>query len=177
MEKRMSHLKFRLMVHVGMPIRNVFLSPETMLSEVDIPPGARILDFGCGPGTFTRLLAQKTGPTGKVYALDNHPLAINMVEKQAREKKLSHIHTILSDCATSLPDSSLDLVVFFDVFHLLGNQEAVLVEIQRVLKPDGILSFSDHHMKEADIVHRLTEHGLFTLIQKGKITFAFHKIP
>jgi len=51
----------------------------------------------------------------------------------------------------------------------------VLEELRRVLKPDGILSFSDHHMKENEIVSKVTSRGLFRLSRKGKRTYSFSK--
>ena len=171
----MSDFIFKLMVNVGMPIRNLFMPPDKMLAEVEIKPGYQVLDFGCGPGIFTIMLAQKVGLSGLVYALDIHSLAIKMVERRARKRNLDNIDTILSNCSTSLPDNSLDLIIFFDVFHVLDNQDEVLTELHRVLKPDAIMCFSDHHMKEPRILSSLTKSGLFKLKDKGKFTFSFIK--
>ncbi len=175
MKNKRSNFAFKMMVNVGMPIRNLFMPPKKMLAEVEIKPGDHVLDFGCGPGAFTLIAAEKTGPSGMVYALDIHPLAVKMVEQQARKKYHTNIQTILSSCQTSLADNSLDLLLFFDVFHILNNQTEVLVELHRVLKPDGILCFSDHHLKDEQIVAKLTERRLFKLEEKGRWTFSFRK--
>jgi cupin superfamily acireductone dioxygenase involved in methionine salvage len=46
-----------------------------------------------------------------------------------------------------------------------------------VLKPDGILSFNDHHLKEEnEIVARITGKGLFKLSGKGKRVYNFLKV-
>ncbi|MFC1863609.1 class I SAM-dependent methyltransferase [Thermodesulfobacteriota bacterium] len=176
MEKKTSNFAYKLMVNVGMPIRNLLMPPAKMLDEVDIKPGYKVLDYGCGPGTFTIMLTDKVGQGGIVYALDIHPLAIEMVEEKAQKKKLSNIKTILSSGSTSLPENSIDLIIFFDVFHDLDNQKEVLFELNRILKPDGNMCFSDHHIKEKEIVDCLTEDGLFMLKRKGKRTFDFGKI-
>jgi len=176
MENQMSNIAFKMMVTFGMPIRNLFIPPKKILAEVEIKTGYHILDFGCGPATFTKTIAEKIGKSGKFYALDIHPVAVKSVEKIAQKKNFSNIETILSNCYTSLPPDSLDLVIIFDVFHILSNQAEVLTEIHRVLKQDGIMSFSDHHMKEAEILKRLTKNRLFKLVKKGKMTFNFSKI-
>jgi ubiquinone/menaquinone biosynthesis C-methylase UbiE len=176
MKRKMSNFAFKMMVHVGMPIRNLFMPPAKMLAEIEINPGYKILDYGCGPGAFTIMIAKKIGPSGIVYALDIHPLAIKAVEERARKKNLSNYKTILSGCSTFLPDNSLDLVILFDVFHTLNSQEEVLIELHRVLKADGTMCFSDHHMKEIEILKRLTERGLFKLQRKGRRTLIFSKV-
>jgi ubiquinone/menaquinone biosynthesis C-methylase UbiE len=163
------------MTTIGMPIRNIFLPPRKMLSEVEIKPGYHVLDYGCGPGTFSRLISKKIGDNGTVYALDVHPLAIQSVEKKIKKEKLSNIKTIHSECSTSLPDNILDLVIFYDVFHVLHNQKEVLMELHRVLKPRGIMSFSDHHMKESESMQKITEGNLFEFEKKGKFTYTFVK--
>ena len=175
MEKKVSNLGFKMMANVFMPIRNLFMPPAKMLAEVEIKPGYKVLDYGCGPGKFTIMIAERIDQSGVVYALDIHPLAIKMVEEKARKKNLSNIKTILSSCSTSLPDSSLDLVIFFDVFHHLDNYKEVLIELHRVLKPDALMCFSDHHMKKTQILKRLTEDGLFKLVREGKKTLTFGK--
>ncbi len=43
------------------------------------------------------------------------------------------------------------------------------------LKPNGILSFSDHHMKENEIESNVTSRRLFRLLRKGKRTYSFLK--
>ena len=55
------------------------------------------------------------------------------------------------------------------------NQEEVLKELHKVLKPEGAMYFSDHHMKEPQILPALTENGLFKLMGKGRMTFRFSK--
>jgi ubiquinone/menaquinone biosynthesis C-methylase UbiE len=173
---KMSNLSFKMMANVGLPIRNIFMPPAKMLAEVEINPGNKVLDYGCGPGAFTIMIAEKVGQSGIVYALDIQPLAIKAVEHKALKKSFTNIKTILSNCSTSLSDNSLDLVIFFDVFHKLNNQEEVLIELHRVLKSDATMYFSDHHMKEVEILKRLTENGLFKLQRKGKRTLTFCKL-
>ena len=62
----MNTIAFKMMAHVGLPIRNIFMPPDKMLAEVMLKRGSHVLDFGCGPGTFTTMIAEKIGPSGIV---------------------------------------------------------------------------------------------------------------
>ena len=73
MAKKMTNFGFKMMAHIGLPIRDLFMPPDEMLAEVEIRPGDHILDFGCGPGIFAVKLAERTGRSGRVHALDIHP--------------------------------------------------------------------------------------------------------
>ena len=171
-----SNLGFRFM-SFGFRFRDFFSPRKNVLAEVDIKPAFNVLDYGCGPGSYTTVAARLVGSSGKVYALDIHPLAVKQVQKIAAKKRLTNIITILSDCATGLPDESIDVVLLYDTLHTLSKPDGVLAELHRVLKPDGILSFNDHHLKEEkEIIARITDKGLFKLSGKGKSVHNFLKV-
>ena len=115
------------------------------------------------------------GKDGKVYALDIHPLAIQKVKDITSKKQLRNVETILSDCKTGLPDNTLNAILLYDAFHHFGDPDVVLEELHRVLKPDGILSFGDHHMNEMEIVTEAINDRLFRLLGKGQRTYTFLK--
>jgi ubiquinone/menaquinone biosynthesis C-methylase UbiE len=174
MDKVESNFGFRLMAF-GYKFRDIRLPRINILKEVGIKQGFHVLDYGCGPGSYIIPLAELVGESGKIYALDIHPLAIRKVQDIASKKQLANVETILSDCQTGLPDNSLDVVLLYDIFHHLSDPDGVLKELHRVLKPEGILSFGDHHMKEKEIVSEVTNSGLFRLARKGERTYTFLK--
>ena len=174
MYKQMSDFHFRFMAFY-FKLRDLFLPPKRILEEAEIKPGCVVLDFGCGPGSYSIAGAEMVGAGGKVYALDIHPLACKKVQKAASKKDLNNIETINSDCATGLENESVDVALLYDTFHVLSEKKAVLEELHRVLKRDGMLSFNDHHMKEDEIISAVTEAGLFRLSRKGKKTYSFLK--
>jgi ubiquinone/menaquinone biosynthesis C-methylase UbiE len=174
MDKPMSNFDFRFM-SVGYKFRDLRLPRINILKEVAIKPGFYVLDYGCGPGSYVVPLAELVGESGKIYALDIHPLAVQKVKNIASERQLANVETILSDWQTGLHDNSLNVVLLYDIFHHLSDRHKVLKELHRVLKPDGVLSFSDHHMKENEIVSGVTNGGLFVLSRKGQRTYSFRK--
>ena len=154
-------------------IRDLIFPPEGTLAEAGIQPGHRELDYGCGPGAYVPDVAEQVGPTGRVYALDIHPLAVARVQALAKRRGLDNVETICSDCQTGLSDDSLDVVLLYDIYHMLSEQDAVLAELRRVLKPGGTLSLQDPHMQEEDILARVVQSGSFRLAHKGLKTYSF----
>lgn len=174
-DRFISNVGFRMMC-AAMNRRNKKNPPRKILKDAGVKPGYRILDFGCGPGGHSIAAAELVGEQGKVYALDIHPLASQMVAKAVEKKELGNIETIQSDCDTSLRAESLDMVLLYDVFHNLSNPDDVLSELNRVLKPDGILSFNDHHMQEDEIISRVEADGLFKLYGRSEKTYSFVRL-
>ena len=155
-------------------IREKFI--QDTIEEAHLEKGFKVLDFASGPGRYVLAVSKAIGVTGKLYALDTAPLALRMVRQIVDKNKLSNVKTIESNCDTGLPDEELDVVLLYDAFHGLVDQKVVLSELHRVLKPEGVLSFSDSHLEEKDIVSSITRYGLFKLKNKNRLTYTFIKI-
>jgi ribosomal protein L11 methylase PrmA len=83
-DRPMNRYSFKIMALI-LRIRDIFSPPNRMLGQLDdIRPGAYVLDFGCG--SYSIATADLVGPSGKVYAVDIHPLAVQGVRKKAIEK-------------------------------------------------------------------------------------------
>ena len=175
MDKPMSSFGFKFM-SLMFKVRDIIRPRLELLKEAEIERGFCVLDYGCGPGSYIAPLEQLVGNSGEIYALDINPLAIKAVQKIAARKGIANINPIESDCNTGLPDNRVDVVLLYDTFHDLSQPDDVLQELHRVLKPGGTLSFSDHHMKEKDILTGITNKGLFLFLKKGKKTYSFSKL-
>ncbi len=175
MDRPMSALDFKIMAF-GFRIRDIFRPRIDILREADIKLGSHVLDYGCGPGGYIPPLAELVGPTGYIYALDVNPAAITATERAALRRKIENVRTITSDRSTGLPDESVDTVLLYDTFHNLSQPDDVLRELHRVLNDEGVLSFSDHHMDEQDILAGVTGSGTFELARKGRMTYSFAKV-
>lgn len=163
---------FRLM-SLAFKVRDFIRPRMNILKETGIKAGFHVLDYGCGPGSYIVPLADLVGKSGRIYALDVHPFAIETVQRLASRKRLTTIQTILSECQTGLASNSIDVALLYDILHDLDNRDRVLKELHRILKPKGILSVSDHHLKQDEIMSRVTSRGLFKLSAEGKRTYSF----
>ena len=129
---------------LGIPFK-----PEEEVRKLNLKEGQKILDYGCGIGSYTFPAANLVGERGKVYALDKQPLAIKKIKERARREGFYNIDTILSDRDTGLPDESVDVILLYGVLPEIKHKESLLRELYRVLKPNGYLS-------NLDLIHRLT---------------------
>jgi ubiquinone/menaquinone biosynthesis C-methylase UbiE len=163
------------MMALTFKIRDLFSPRKNIIASIGIKPGARILDFGCGPGAYIPATEELTGPSGHIYALDAQPMAIEYVQELCRKRKFANVTSILSDRATGLPAASIDIIFLYDILHALADVKPIFEELHLVLKQDGILSVNDHHMKQEEIIARVTASGLFKMGEKKSKTIAFSK--
>lgn len=153
-------------------VRDLFNPPSTIINDIGIKRGMNVLDFGCGFGSFSFAAAEILQGTGKVYALDIHPKAIKKINQISKKREIKNIETIQSSGIIDLPSKSIDVALLFYVFNDLKNKNEVLQELHRVIKPKGVLSFSEFNM---NLSRKISETGLFKPIMKNKKTHSFVK--
>ncbi len=158
--KPMSDFGFRAM-SLFLALRSYFLDFGKPLRQAGIREGQTVLDFGCGPGYYTIPAAKMVGDKGRVYALDVHHLALRSVEARARKAGLTNITTILAGRDAAPPEQSVDVVMAYDMIHMVKDKRALAKELHRVLRPDGLLSVIVEHVKADDVLGVLEEGGLF----------------
>jgi len=156
-------------------LRDFFRPPERILREAGVRSGMTVLDFGCGPGGFSLAAAKLVGPDGLVYAVDSHPLAVKSAQRAADRRGFGNIRTILGGSVANLPVGSVDMTLLYDVLHDLPEPGLILGEVHRVLKPKGVLSVSDHHMKKDLLLSMITGGSLFLPAGGDRRTSQFKK--
>lgn len=97
----------------------------------------RVLDFGCGAGRTVRHFIESGAP-GELWGCDIDADSIDWL----RERFAPHLRPFVNYALPPLaqPDEMFDLVYCVSVFtHLSRSWSAWLLELHRVLKPDGLL--------------------------------------
>jgi ubiquinone/menaquinone biosynthesis C-methylase UbiE len=107
-------------------------------SKMDLPPGGRFLEIGCGRGAGACMLLREFRPAA-VHAMDLDESMINAARRYVTEVQRQHIHLYVGD-TLYLPyrAGAMDAVFGFGVLHHLPDWRAGVREIARVLKPGGI---------------------------------------
>jgi arsenite methyltransferase len=122
------------------------------LRFADIRPGQTVLDLGCGAGIDTILAARRTGPTGRVIALDFLPEMLQRTATAVGEAGLDNVTTLDAEMeAIPLAGSSVDRVVSNGVVNLSPRKARVMAECARVLRPGGGLCVSDLTVEQDEL--------------------------
>ena len=109
-----------------------------------IEPGSVVLDLGCGAGTDLLIAAQMTGSGGRAIGIDMTSSMVERAWASAQEMGLAHV-VLRESLIEHLPleDQSVDVVISNGVIDLVPDKDAVLDEIDRVLRPGGRLQIAD----------------------------------
>jgi len=103
------------------------------IKEIDI-----VLDAACGSGYGSEILATKAK---QVIALDFSDHAIKYAQKNHSKKNIIFKKADLNE-KIELADNLVDIVISFETLEHILNQDIMLSEFKRVLKPDGKLIIS-----------------------------------
>jgi ubiquinone/menaquinone biosynthesis C-methylase UbiE len=108
----------------------------------DLPAGARVVDIGCGTGTFAIALADAV-PRAEVIGIDGDPQILALAKRKPGAARVAWSEGL----ATSLQvaDESVDRVVMSLLLHHLAPaaKRQALLEALRVLRPGGRLHLAD----------------------------------
>jgi ubiquinone/menaquinone biosynthesis C-methylase UbiE len=119
-------------------------SYRQLLLASGVQSGDRVLDVGCGPGYFARMLAQTVGSHGSVVGIDAAPEMIEYANRKARSLPNCRFQSGAAE-SLAFPDASYDVVVSSLMMHHIPDElrlQAVR-EMRRVLRPGGRLLLAD----------------------------------
>jgi len=107
------------------------------LERAGVPRDARVLDYGCGTGSLTRLLS---GHFAGVTGYDPSEVSLGVARQHAPSA------TFHADEA-SIPDASFDVAILSGVLHHVPpvEREGVVGHVVRKLSPGGRLFVFEHN--------------------------------
>lgn len=131
--------------------------------QANVLPGERVLDLACGTATLTVAVKQDQ-PDAEVHGLDGDARILSKA-RQKSDAAGAQINFIRGfSTAMPYPDEFFDCVVTSLFFHHLTgeNKKKTLLEILRVLKPNGRLHIADWG-KPANFLMKLAQQPVMWL--------------
>jgi 2-polyprenyl-3-methyl-5-hydroxy-6-metoxy-1,4-benzoquinol methylase len=104
--------------------------------------GIDVLDVGCGSGHAMIRLAERF-PNSRFTGYDISEEAIGSAKKEAAAKGLTNVTFKVQDAAAFEDTHAYDVVFTFDAIHDQARPDALLRNVRRALKPDGVYLAQD----------------------------------
>jgi arsenite methyltransferase len=129
------------------------------LRHARIEPGDTVLDLGCGFGIDSVLAAGRTGPSGRVLALDFLPEMLERTASAAEQAGFGNVEPVLGDMeAIPLADESVDVVISNGVINLSPRKARALAECARVLRAGGEFCVADLTVEDDELPAEVLTH-------------------
>ena len=153
------------------PLVEAFAGSELLVERLDLAPGMRVLDAGCGPGRLTIPVARVVEPTGEIVALDSQRAMLEKLEHRLGAESITNVRTLEAGLGEgALEREAFDRVVLAFVLGEVRDREAAGRELYAALKPGGILSvteiFGDPDYRRPASVRREVEPAGFELVER-----------
>ncbi|MEM6707790.1 MAG: cyclopropane-fatty-acyl-phospholipid synthase family protein [Pseudomonadota bacterium] len=104
-----------------------------------LDPGHRVLDLGCGWGSFSLWLAERR-PDVRLTAVSNSSTQKRYIDQQASERGLTNLEVVTADInALDLEPGTYDRVISIEMFEHVRNYAELLAKISRWMAADGRL--------------------------------------
>ena len=127
---------------------------ERVIEDLDIPPGARVLEVGVGTGTSFPAYPTHCEVTG----IDLAPDMLTRARQKIKENGWSHLNVMeMNAMALGFPDNAFDYVMAFHVVTVVPDPIQMIAEAKRVCKPGGKIVIVNHFTSDVPVLGSVTE--------------------
>jgi SAM-dependent methyltransferase len=113
---------------------------DALLDAMEISEGDWVADVGSGDGDYTIPMAERVGPSGRVFAVDIDADRLGELNERLGDNEIEHVTTVYSvEDNPMLPRDAVDAVLVRNAYHHFTAPESMLRHIKAALKPDGRL--------------------------------------
>ena len=147
--------------------RAIYDKRYEILDALSLKPGLAVADIGAGSGLISRLIAQRVGSEGTVYAVDIARNMVDYIARTSKEQGLTNIKAVLGDPKSpKLAPASVDRICIIDAYHHFEYPAEMLAEIKKALRPDGMLVLIDFKRIEG-----VSRDYILKMVRAGQGTF------
>lgn len=125
----------------------LFFIPPTFrrhaVEWLNLKPGERVLEIGCGTGRNLPFLRSAVGASGHVYGVDISAGMLAKARELTAQNHWPNVGLVEQDAAEFAPPEPLDAVVFGFSYNTMPHHQAVLRHAWSLLRPGGRLVIMD----------------------------------
>lgn len=148
----------------------MFTDPLKNLKTLGLREDNIVADLGAGTGHYSVMLGGFV-PRGKVYAVEVQKDYLETIKNKIKEAHLGNVEIIWGNVekigGTKIADAIVDVVVASNILFQVENKENFILEIKRILKPQGRVFLID--WSDPSVI------GLHNMISKGKAKEIFEQ--
>jgi ubiquinone/menaquinone biosynthesis C-methylase UbiE len=157
-----------------------------VFDRVDLTPGARVLEVGCGTGYLWALNADRIDPTISLVLTDRSPGILEDARRATEALPAQVDFRVVDAEAIPFDDGEFDFALANHMLFHVGGRQRALQEIARVLRPTGrliattigrshlqeIQSLTDRYVPEVQLGLMAERFGLETGVSQLESVFA-----
>lgn len=125
----------------------LFLLPpgirQKAVERLELQPGDKVLEVGCGTGRNLAPLVAATGSEGRVYGVDISEGMLDKAEDLCKQKGWQNVTLIREDAVNYSVPEPVDAVLFSLSYATMSHHAEVLRQAWRQLRPGGHLVIMD----------------------------------
>ncbi|WP_231742778.1 class I SAM-dependent methyltransferase [Stieleria varia] len=177
------------MSHMGAPWlirpeRDDEENASVSFDQLELKPGMKVCDLGCGNGYWTLPMARKVGTEGAVYAVDIQREMLQKLQVRAAKLKIDNIEPVLGAVDDpKLPADTIDLLLMVDVYHEFSHPESMLWEIRRSLTSTGVVALLEYREEDPKVpikpLHKMSKSQIMKEYEENgfKLVREFNELP
>jgi phosphatidylethanolamine/phosphatidyl-N-methylethanolamine N-methyltransferase len=127
---------------------------ERVIEDLDIPPGAQVLEVGAGTGTSFPAYPVHCDITG----IDLAPDMLARARQKIEDNGWHHFRVMeMNALDLKFADNSFDYVMAFHVVTVVPDPVRMIAEAKRVCKPNGKIVIVNHFTSDVPVLGSLTK--------------------
>ena len=151
---------------------------KVIVLHLELLPGMKVLDAGCGPGRVTIPIAERVGFDGEVVAMDMQEGMLKRLEQKVSEKGLWNVTPLQGQLGFgNLPKAHFDRALLVTVLGEIPDKESAMKDLFHTLKPGGMLVITemvfDPHFQRKAVVSKLASESGFCIKESFGNGFAY----
>lgn len=143
-----------------------------IVERVNLTQDMKALEFGCGTGLVTVLMAPMLG---RISAVDSSENMLSELQKKIGDMGITNIEYHKLDIGEqTVPGSDYNFIFSNMTFHHIADGSALLKKLYGILAPDGVLALTDLDSEDGSFHGDMP--GVYHLgFKRGDVVSAFEK--